>query len=184
MTEKLEIVAAPPSFRAMRLIGAVFFALGAICIVQVAFKDATTLWTTPLGVILAVPVLIGVMLGWVGLTETHMRRRLALITAEGVQVGVHGVLPWDHVVRVERRGSGTYETLTLFPSGKRELRRPIPIGRAETPPDMIVGEVLRYMENAGLTVTHAPKEQFIGQRDVWMVDRGQDTAPDPGHVPA
>ncbi|MEC7764531.1 MAG: hypothetical protein VX874_21690 [Pseudomonadota bacterium] len=185
MTKELEIYAAPPSFRSMRLIGAVFLAIGVICIANVATTEVEALWRTPLGAILAVPMLIGVMLGWVGLTETHMRRRLALLTSEGAQVGVHGLIPWDHIVRIERRGSGTYETLTLFPSGKRELRRPIPVGRAETSPDMIVGEVLALMENAGLTVTHAPKEQFIGQRDVWDVTGGAAPEPTkPGHVPA
>lgn len=185
MTKTLEIYAAPPSFKSMRLIGAAFLALGLICIANVAMTEVEALWRTPLGSLLAVPVLIGVMLGWVGLTETHMRRRLALLTEEGAQVGVHGLIPWHKIERIERRGSGTYETLTLFPSGKRELRRPIPIGRAENAPDMIVGEVLGLMKNAGLTVTHAPKEQFIGQRDVWEVS-AQD-APEttkPGHVPA
>ncbi len=185
MTNTLEIHAAPPSFRTMRWIGAAFLALGVICIFNVATTDLDALWKTPLGVILAVPVLIGVMLGWVGLTETHMRRRLALLTPEGAQVGVHGLIPWSHIVRVERRGSGTYETLTLFPSGKRELRRPIPVGRAEASPDMIVGEVLALIGNAGLTVTHAPKEQMIGQRDVWEVSGAPQPAPaKPGHVPA
>ncbi|MAM60392.1 hypothetical protein [Maritimibacter sp. UBA3975] len=174
MTRDLEIIAAPPSFRTMRLIGAVFLALGLIGIAQVAMTDPEALWRTPTGALLAVPVLLGVMLGWVGLTETHMRRRLAHLSAEGAQVGVHARLPWDRIVRIERRGSGTYETLTLFPAGKRELRRPIPIGRAENAPDMIVGEVLAFMEQAGVTATLAQK----GARDVWEVAQDE-TAPEP-----
>jgi hypothetical protein len=184
MTREIEIVAAPPSFRTMRWLGAAFLALGAICLVNVATTDPALLWVTPLGVLCTVPVLIGVMLGWVGLTETHMRRRLAHLNREGAQVGVHGRLPWDRIVRVERRGSDMSETLTLFPAGKRELRRPIPIGRAEGTPDEMVQDILALMEAAGLTVTPST-EHAARNRDVWDVTGGAEPEPTkPGPVPA
>lgn len=181
MTKEREIYAAPPSFRTMRWLGLAFLVLGGVLMARLAADDIALLWTKPVGVISVVPVLIGIMLGWVGLSETHMRRRLARLTDEGAQVGVHIMLPWSRVVRVERRGSGTYETLTLFPAGKREVRRPIPIGRAEGAPEEIVEDVMNFLRDANLTVTSAPAE---GAREVWTVTAPADNTADDGGLPA
>ncbi|MBV7378584.1 hypothetical protein [Maritimibacter dapengensis] len=179
MSDVVEIHTAPPNMWGMRFSGIVFlgiFALWAIALIGTPAHELFSL----MGFFASLPLVVGLVLTYVGFTGTHMRRRIARIDETGAQVGVHEHLGWDKVSRIERRGSGQTDTLILFSDERRVLRRPIPVGRAERSADDLVMAILAHAEKAGLKLAKD------GERALWTVTNyRRDMSPTgPGHVPA
>lgn len=148
MAETLIVTAKPPRMDAM-LAGGVFLlgaGAGANLWVGLSRPEAlVSFWS----VLLWLPFALGGAMLWVGLTGDKMRRPLATLTREGAQVGTQLTLAWGDVARIERRGSGTRDTLILHSDKPRETRRVIPVGRAEGDPDALVSQIMALARQGG-----------------------------------
>lgn len=173
--EKLTLHSRPPNMSGMRLAGAVFLALFALGALMLLLRGAETV-TTPQVILTAIPLVVGLMLIYVGFTGDRMRRRLAVIDRSGAQVGVHAHLAWDQVARIERRGSGAFDTLILYPAHRHMIRRPIPVGRADGKAEDLVQDILSLAQAGGLALTE-DGGNTAAQRTIWRVANGgvQDT---------
>ncbi|MBV7408665.1 hypothetical protein [Maritimibacter sp. DP1N21-5] len=155
MATSYDVISGPPPQREFRLAGTALTAVtGGMLLWLAQTTDLVALMRSPVVVLLVLPVALGVMLIWLGVSGSEAKRRLARVDALGVQAGVFGLLPWDQVGRIERRGSGKQEVLVVLPNARKELRRIVPIGRSTVAPDRVLADVLAVVAEAGMTATY------------------------------